>query len=292
MVTGVSVAVVIPAYNAQETIRECIQSVRTQTFIGDVEILVVDDGSTDDTGDVARELGCNVVRQANAGPAAARNRGVLMVGAPLVAFLDSDDVLLPGAIASRLSLLEGADLLITSERGHGRSPGGSRDVLDFWSTATTLGGIRSVSGWIVKRNSFLEIGGFREELRCLEDVEFVMRSSVLGRSVVVSDVETFVYRWAPRNRRPALGVSLVYLANSIESDSVWSSGASDELRRSLAVKYLHHALNVFGREGDAVSVHFAAQQFERLGLDVTRRASIARKFPRLWCRSVRLRRPW
>ncbi|MFQ5576479.1 MAG: glycosyltransferase, partial [Anaerolineae bacterium] len=97
------ISVIVPAYNAAPTLVACLQALNTQTVPRDAyEIIVVDDGSTDDTAAVARRRGARVVTQANAGPAAARNRGVkLAAGDPLL-FTDADCIPAPDWIA-RLS---------------------------------------------------------------------------------------------------------------------------------------------------------------------------------------------
>lgn len=91
---GFSVTVVIPAYNERSRIAEAIRSIREQSE-PPAEILVVDDGSQDDTADVARSCGVRVLAQANAGVAAARNRALREARSPWVAFCDADDVWLP-----------------------------------------------------------------------------------------------------------------------------------------------------------------------------------------------------
>ena len=85
------VSVVIPAYNAGETIGEAVKRSLSQAKGSlEVEVIVVDDGSTDGTADIAESAGATVIRQQNAGPAAARNRGWQNASGRFICFIDSD----------------------------------------------------------------------------------------------------------------------------------------------------------------------------------------------------------
>lgn len=101
------VSVVIPAFNAEATIAEAIASVTAQQHKA-VEVVVVDDGSTDLTLERARAASNSIIaiRQDNLGPAAARNSGLRAASGEVVAFLDADDVWLPGKLDAQLRLLE------------------------------------------------------------------------------------------------------------------------------------------------------------------------------------------
>jgi glycosyltransferase involved in cell wall biosynthesis len=90
------ISVVIPCYNQAHFLGDAIGSVRAQT-VADVDIIVVDDGSTDDSAEVARRLGARVVSQPNQGQGAARNHGLRYATGEYLVFLDSDDRLLPHA---------------------------------------------------------------------------------------------------------------------------------------------------------------------------------------------------
>ena len=85
------VSVIIPVYNAQDTIAAAIEAVLAQDFVGSVELIVVDDGSTDRTGDVVRRYAAAVyLHQDNAGPASARNHGARVSQGHVLFFTDSD----------------------------------------------------------------------------------------------------------------------------------------------------------------------------------------------------------
>jgi glycosyltransferase involved in cell wall biosynthesis len=104
-VTRPRVSIVIPSYNQAEFLGDALASARGQRDVS-AEIIVVDDGSTDDTGRVADACGARVVRQPNLGVSAARNAGLRVATAPFVIFLDADDMLLPDAAATGARLLE------------------------------------------------------------------------------------------------------------------------------------------------------------------------------------------
>jgi glycosyltransferase involved in cell wall biosynthesis len=102
------VTVIIPAYNAERYIGEALASVRGQ--LHNAEVLLVDDGSKDGTIRVAEGfaegLNLTVLQQANAGPSAARNIGIQKARGRYCAFLDADDLMLPGRLATQAKLLD------------------------------------------------------------------------------------------------------------------------------------------------------------------------------------------
>jgi len=107
MAEATSLSVIIPTYNRSGFVRDCLNGLR-RSGVSDLEIIVVDDGSTDDTAQVVASTDPKAcyVRQSNAGPAAARNRGFQMSRGRYVGFLDCDDEWLPGAPAAAIELLD------------------------------------------------------------------------------------------------------------------------------------------------------------------------------------------
>ena len=102
------VSVIIPAYNSEAYLPEAIESVLGQTY-GDVEVIVVDDGSTDGTEEILRKClrdkRVRYIRQENAGPGAARNTGIRAAQGSYLAFLDADDTLTPDSLKARMLLM-------------------------------------------------------------------------------------------------------------------------------------------------------------------------------------------
>jgi glycosyltransferase involved in cell wall biosynthesis len=194
------VSVVIPCFNAAPFIEQAIRSALEQQGV-EIEVIVVDDGSQDDSVARATAIGppIRVVTQANAGPAAARNRGIRESRGRYVAFLDADDVWLPGKLQAQLAAF-GAhpDAIVVYgpflfwREGAGND---SRDmVVHPRATADAIG-----SGWLypsilldslvciitamVRRELFEAIGAFDEGLRTGEDYDFWIRAARLGRCI-------------------------------------------------------------------------------------------------------------
>jgi glycosyltransferase involved in cell wall biosynthesis len=116
------VSVVTPCYNGSRYLGDCVASVKSQT-LQDWEMVIVDDGSTDDTPDMADRLAANddrvrVIHQANRGAAAARNAGVTASSAPYLLFLDSDDALAPAMLERTVSYLDAHPEVAIVHTGH------------------------------------------------------------------------------------------------------------------------------------------------------------------------------
>lgn len=104
------ISVVIPAYNAEKTLKECLDSVFDQDF-DSFEVILINDGSTDGTAKIidgydAHGRNFKVLHQGNKGPSHARNRGMALANGRFLLFLDADDMLAPGALDSLRGLLE------------------------------------------------------------------------------------------------------------------------------------------------------------------------------------------
>lgn len=176
-----TVSVVIPCYNATLFVAAAIASVKSQTALPS-EIIVVDDGSTDGSAEVAASIpGVTVVRIANSGPSAARNAGVQAASADVIVFLDADDLLHPNCIASRLELLETSPMVVGAYRlvnTDGELISEDRNLYRS-STITVADALERMAcptvGLTIRRKAFLEIAGFDESLRIGEDSDLLLR---------------------------------------------------------------------------------------------------------------------
>lgn len=127
----------MPAFNAESHIAESIQTVFEQTF-ADWELIVVDDGSTDSTAEVvaryqAEDPRIHLVRRDNGGQAAARNTGIRQSSAPVVAFLDADDLWLPEKLARQLDILQQTHADLVYCDGYVFYDDGSPERADFFA---------------------------------------------------------------------------------------------------------------------------------------------------------------
>jgi lipopolysaccharide/colanic/teichoic acid biosynthesis glycosyltransferase/glycosyltransferase involved in cell wall biosynthesis len=114
--TNPRASVVIPAYNAASTLPACLAALSQQSLPStDFEIIVVDDGSTDDTAALARAAGVRVIVQTHAGPAAARNRGAAAARGELLLFTDADCAPVPGWIGALIGAF--ADPIVAGAKG-------------------------------------------------------------------------------------------------------------------------------------------------------------------------------
>lgn len=190
--TGPSVSVVIPAYNADRFLADALQSVRVQHY-EPVETIVVDDGSTDGTRDVAASFrDVRVVRQSNGGVSSARNHGIDLARGEFIAFLDADDVWLPGKLASqaaRITQRPSLAYVYTGYRVVDMHLGGAGDVI-FAPPATALRntlllkppGIWVSSTCLFRTDLLRELGGFDTRLSTSADTHLALRAG-LGRAI-------------------------------------------------------------------------------------------------------------
>lgn len=206
------VSVVVPVYNVESYITECLESLAAQT-LPDLEVIVVDDGSRDGSariaeGFAARDPRFVVVHQPNRGPGPARNEGVLRARGTYLAFADSDDVVPPEAYGTLVSSLErtGSDLACGGVRRlrEGELAESTlhekvfrREVLRTHITDRRML-IRDRTVWNkVYRRDFWHEQRLRFASGIYEDVPLSMRAHVLAASVdVLSDV---VYHWRERD---------------------------------------------------------------------------------------------
>lgn len=182
-----SLAVVIPVHNGERFLGDALGSVSEQGI--EVEVIVVDDGSTDASATIAVDHGATCIRREQGGPSAARNTGLAAVVSEFVTFLDCDDLMPLGTLARQLDRLAAApavEVLLGMQR---------YEVLEGialpdWAAADRVGGPDEVARPLVfaglfRRSVFERVGGFEPDLRWCEDVDWLMRANELGAVVEI-----------------------------------------------------------------------------------------------------------
>ncbi|MGD7651636.1 MAG: glycosyltransferase family 2 protein [Verrucomicrobiales bacterium] len=200
------VSIIIPTYNRAATVLGAVESALRQSH-DRIEVIVVDDGSTDGTEAALAGVRDRIkyVRQENAGPSAARNRGAREAGGEILAFLDSDDHWTPDKIERQVKLMArsgpGMSCCVCNATVKGE------DGVEIGNTFA-MSGIRpdfTEGEWTnpqdvlatrfllfnqvvaVRRSAFEEVGGFNDALRLLEDYELSIRLGATGVWGVIRD---------------------------------------------------------------------------------------------------------
>ena len=183
-----SVSVIIPMYNSQETIIDALESVRKQTALAQiVQIIVVDDGSSDKSAEMVEEyqkanaaLPIELYKQANQGVAVARNTGLKNAKGEWIAFLDSDDEWNDNRIARQLEVIQAVPEIDFLGAGYDNTPlrilGRKIDTLYKANVKDLALKYFPCTPSILMRSSiYHEIGGFNEKWRYAEDGEYYTR---------------------------------------------------------------------------------------------------------------------
>lgn len=205
-VKQVTVSVVIPAYNAAWCVAHAVDSVLAQRF-RDYELIVVNDGSSDNTAKVLSAYGdkLRVLDKLNGGLSSARNAGIRAARGRYVAFLDADDRWLPDKLAKQVALMAARpELAFCSTAALLEDPDGM--PLGEWRcgsrSISALEGIFSANAYVagsgsavlVRMDALEKAGGFDECLRSLEDIDMWMRLSAIGGYACVEEPLTIILK--------------------------------------------------------------------------------------------------
>ena len=213
--------VILPAYNGAKVIRKALESALAQQV--PLRVIVVDDGSSDDSAAIARSYGpaVTVITQSNRGVSGARNAGLAAATAPYIALLDQDDIWQPGKLARQLELIDAhpevglvfTDMVLLTSDGTVVEDGFlrttppyaalSRHSLgnDAFLLPKSLGeaivrfNFISPSTALVRRRALQEIGGFDEGFRLCDDADCWMRLLHRWRGISIEDRLVLSLRW-------------------------------------------------------------------------------------------------
>lgn len=232
---GITFSVLIPLYNKADTIARTLESVVAQTY-KNFEVVIVDDGSTDDGVAVAErfkgELQLRVARQKNSGVSVARNTGAQHAKAPYLAFLDADDEWLPGYLEEINRMIEefpdaevyGTNYYCVTSRSLicNRAWGKARKLIDFndaWIRRCPI----HTSSSVVRKNAFNAVGGFVPSHRYYEDAELLFKLSPRGK-FCVSSIPLLRYNTDAAIRATGAGKPISLYAHWIYFENVLSAG--------------------------------------------------------------------
>ena len=260
------VSVLVTAYNAEPWLAETLASVEAQTY-ADVEVVVVDDGSTDGTLAVARSFEgprVKVVAQTNAGACAARNRAFAEAQGDLVQYLDADDLLAPDKIARQVARLRDEPPATVAsgpwvrfrETPGDMGPGGEPGWSDYEPAAAWLvqswspgGGMMANFGWLTPRPLVEAAGPWDEGLRKNQDGEFFARVLARARKVAFCPDAWGYYRSGVTTsvsaRRGAEVAQSLYAAAESSARSVLGALDTDEARRACAALWQRVAFETY-----------------------------------------------
>ncbi len=183
-------SIIIPTFNGASRIGHCLDSLMEQTTGQNVEILVVDDGSTDNTANVVRGYSSvRLITQANAGPASARNRGAMEAQGQILLFTDDDCVPMPDWLKAMLGPFNDPDVVGAKGvyRTHQTSLAARFVQIEYEDKYRLMAGLPSIdfidtysAGF--RRDRFLEMTGYDTSfpVACAEDIELSYRMSARG----------------------------------------------------------------------------------------------------------------
>lgn len=205
-------SVIIPAYNVEQYLVPCLESVLTQSF-QDFELILVDDGSTDRTGKICdtyrqkfTQVPIQVIHQPNAGLSAARNTGIARASGEYLIFLDGDDYLTPGALAA---IQNGLEPRLDVLRYQAREVFADGEQIDYAETGfATTPGVKAFpklaryhytdNAWLYAyRREFFVGNHFRYAVGCIAE-DFGLTPLILARAQTVKAIAEICYVYRQR----------------------------------------------------------------------------------------------
>jgi len=273
------VSVVIPAHNEEIYLLSCLESIKNQDYAGEYEVIVVDNASTDNTAQIARDWGAKVVYEAKRSPACARQKGAEVATGKIIAFIDADTQ----APAHWLSTIVWR-FLCQPETVVISGPYAYFDAGSIARIASYIGNFISIitdqlfrkalnkgsavwgSNFAVRRSALLEVGGFDTSIRFYgEEYELSLRLRIAGKGGIIPRL--FVLTSARRLKR--IGVVTLYWNWVVDYFSVlfWYKPISERLE-DLPAKAWQTVVDSFSWQRAKVSLWYVALFFVLLWLHI------------------------
>lgn len=229
-----SISVIIPYYNSGKFIEGALESVRRQT-VAPLEIILIDDGSTDGVAQKVATWGSDIVflQQANKGPAAARNAGIRRARGDIIAFLDADDRWPDNKLELQLARLEQDSQLgmVTGRIQYIKLAGGEDKVFDLLKDNTLVH--VHLGAALIRRWVFDRLGLFDETMRFHEDQDWYLRVRESRIGMAIMKEVTLLYQLHESNMTRDLDLVetrfLRMLKNSIDRRKALHDGQARNL---------------------------------------------------------------
>lgn len=239
MINGpLSVSVIMPVYNGEAFLLEAVKSVLRQEC-GPLEIIIINDGSTDRTSEIAAGLEERVryVYQQNRGPSVARNKGLEMARGNVIGFLDSDDLWIDSRLRVQLACLS-ADPSLDIVMGHVQylQMRGDQEEGQIHEYEIVGGPFTSfhLGSALFRKSAFDKAGLFDGSLRYSEDVDWFMLARERGISIRMLDDVTLLYRQHSRNMtkgKNPVDLNIVrVLKKSLDRRRLKNNGPAEQLQ--------------------------------------------------------------
>jgi glycosyltransferase involved in cell wall biosynthesis len=276
------VSIIIPCFNAAPCLADSVESCLRQTY-ANIELIIVDDGSTDESKAIARAFTSRkvtVVAQANVGNGAARNRGLASASGDFIQYLDADDILDARKIEIQVERLlhDGIDCLAS-----GAWVRFSDDLdaavfspdpiwkdlspIDWICTSWDWGGMMASHAWLMHKSLALAIGPWDEELCRNVDGEYFTRAVLASRRVLFCGDAKVYYRTVPVNtvsrNRTRKGLQDTLRSVELSVRHFLDSETSDRTRAAAAALYQQFVYDAYIDEPDLAEA--AERRVEQLG---------------------------
>jgi glycosyltransferase involved in cell wall biosynthesis len=195
------ISVIIPVYNGEKYLAEAVDSICNQKY-APIELIIVDDGSTDRTAEIADSFNLDVryIRQPNAGPAAARNAGLEIARGNLIAFQDADDLWPPDKLATQLpKMIDDPTLEIIWGRMQRIKFAGMDDGKEVFKKYLPPQISYNLGCALYRKSVFERVGLFDVTMRYSEDFDWWLRARESGAQMLILRNVTLFYRLHGQN---------------------------------------------------------------------------------------------
>ncbi len=283
------VSVIIPLYNSEKYIADTLKSVLNQTY-KNIEILVIDDGSKDDSLNVAKtfeNLNVKIFSQSNKGASAARNYGLREAKGKYIQFLDADDLLSTNKIKSQVSLLEKdnsrvalcpiahffegdnlENIRIENEWYHGSFDTPVKFLIQLYGGGKTEGGMITIHSWLSPKKLIDKAGFWNEDLSVDDDGEFFCRVILHSNGLISANDAICYYRKFRENRSLSSQAGYKAIKSSLTALQLKQKHLakySNELgyKKAFARAYKRMAVSVYPEFRDVVKT--CVQNMNQLG---------------------------